>query len=281
MAWAKLDDKFDDDDETIEMSDNAIALHVCAMTYCSRMETDGFVSTARAKRLRGGRMGGIKELLQYRWWVEVDGGYQLRSFLKFNPSKAERNETRAETAKRKAEYDERRRNARRAALQTEPPTNGNSVTTNVTPSVSNSESNGSPVPSRPVPSPLIPVVPLPKTPKVSVNRQAGSTHDEAWERFCRAYPRRSGSLEKSKAEGIFRRVVGSTDPDLLIAKAEEYHRWADATGKTGTEMVKQMTTWLNGKLWLEIYELPMMPQVQNGAKQFRQPTEDELREMTA
>jgi hypothetical protein len=114
MAWARITDTFDDEDDTALMSDNAIALHICGITCANRLKTDGFISDARLLKLRGGRTTGLKDLIEGKggsdpWWVKVDGGYQIRSFLKYNPSKQTREAKAEEAAARVAAHRESKR----------------------------------------------------------------------------------------------------------------------------------------------------------------------------
>jgi hypothetical protein len=127
MAWAKFTDTFDDEEDTTLMSDNAVALHLCGVCCSSRLKTDGFISDARLLKLRAGRITGLKELLEGRagsppWWIKIDGGYQIRSFLKYNASKETRETKAKEAAERVAGY----RESRKGAKNTE-----DSVTSNV------------------------------------------------------------------------------------------------------------------------------------------------------
>jgi hypothetical protein len=76
-------------------------------------------------------------------------------------------------------------------------------------------------------------------------------------KFCEAYPKRSGSLNKAPAGLKFEKLLkDGISPESIIEGAENYRKWARATGKEGTELVAQMTTWLNGRRWEESYEIP-------------------------
>jgi hypothetical protein len=94
-------------------------------------------------------------------------------------------------------------------------------------------------------------MPIPE-PNIVVAQEADQT--QAWEEFCRTYPRRSGALNKAKAQPKFAKLARD-HPDIL-AGVRRYRQWCDATGKSGTEFVKQMDSWLNGRLWREEYEIP-------------------------
>lgn len=78
-----------------------------------------------------------------------------------------------------------------------------------------------------------------------------------WSEFCEVYPKRSGSLNRADAQKKFlARVKSGIDPAEIVDGARRYRAWAEATGKVRTELVTQMTTWLNQERWTEEYEIP-------------------------
>lgn len=91
MAWAKFHDGFDDDPEIDRFSGDAIALFVCSVTWSSRSLTDGFIPELRVAKLPGGTPEAVEILCfgEKPWWLKVEGGYQIRSFHKYNPSAEE------------------------------------------------------------------------------------------------------------------------------------------------------------------------------------------------
>ena len=77
-----------------------------------------------------------------------------------------------------------------------------------------------------------------------------------WDEFCEAYPKRSGSLNKADAKKKFDSLAKGEPPTDIIEGAKRYCEWAKATGKFGTELIAQMTTWLNQRRWEEVYDAP-------------------------
>lgn len=77
-----------------------------------------------------------------------------------------------------------------------------------------------------------------------------------WTEFCRRYPKRSGSLNKAQAKGKFLALHKLGMGKQMLDGARRYSDWATATGKAGTELVAQMTTWLNGRRWEEDWDIP-------------------------
>jgi len=92
MPWLRTDDRFDDDADLDFLSEGAVALNLCAGTWSSRNLTDGFIPEARVRKLFGYSEAAVKLLLEAAapgnkpWWIKVEGGYQIRNFLKYNPS---------------------------------------------------------------------------------------------------------------------------------------------------------------------------------------------------
>jgi len=110
--WAKFDDHFDDDPDGDIVGGMGICLFICAITWASRNLTDGFVPAARIPKLAGGgdpdAMTGLTDA-RTRWLVPVEGGYQIRSYLKYNKSKQQVLEDRQKEAQRQRDWQERKR----------------------------------------------------------------------------------------------------------------------------------------------------------------------------
>lgn len=110
MAWVRLDDQFPDHPKVVTAGPLAGWLHVCALAYCNRHLTDGFIPRAQVGRLANfdGMLVGYegddgdartaheptayemaRALVEVGIWVELQGGYQIHDFLDFQPSRAE------------------------------------------------------------------------------------------------------------------------------------------------------------------------------------------------
>lgn len=131
MSWAKLDDAFADHPKVVGLSDAAFRLHVTAILYAARYETDGEIPGGALDRM-GGSPGCAAELADAGLWDITPGGYAIHDYLKYNPSREQRDELR----RRAADRQERWRNER---------------TNSVSNGVSNAVTNRTPVPD-PLPS---------------------------------------------------------------------------------------------------------------------------------
>ena len=104
MTWVKLDDTFPEHPKVEEVGPLAGWLHVCALCYCNRNLTDGFIPSARVARLAD--ISNVKRhvtaLLRVGMWLEDDGGYRIHNFLEYQPSKAKVEADREAARKRMA-----------------------------------------------------------------------------------------------------------------------------------------------------------------------------------
>lgn len=237
MPWVRIDDHFDDSEDIDQMSAEAIALHVCGTTWSARNLTDGFIPAARVKKLPGGVDGVPPALLggEKPWWVAVESGYQIRSFLKYNPS--------AETVQ--AERDAAKERMQRLR--------SGDVRANTT------RSSAPPVSRIPVSQ-----EPDTQTPSVSKNgtkpKVAKTDVSPLWLEWLREYPKRSGDRKCASGEVKFKALLKSGTPyEDLLAGVKRYRAWCDHEQVTGTSRVQQITTWLNGKAWLEPFEIAGTP----------------------
>lgn len=96
MAWVKLDDRFARHRKVSLLSDGAFRLHVSAMCWSAEEELNGFIphdelplasTVKRPERY-------IVELVERDLWHEVDDGWEIHDFLKYNPSSAKSAEIR-------------------------------------------------------------------------------------------------------------------------------------------------------------------------------------------
>jgi hypothetical protein len=93
MAWVRLDDQFPDHPKVAGLSNDAFCLHVTAMCYTARQQTDGKLPCGLLKRLAWRCHDpaiAVAELVASGVWDE-DGekGWAIHDYLDYNPSKAE------------------------------------------------------------------------------------------------------------------------------------------------------------------------------------------------
>lgn len=194
MAWAKFDDRFDDNRKVKrawKAHARAVGLYSMAVTYCSRHESDGLVDAEWLhERLTNAkeRQAVLDALVECGLFVPVgDGDYRVHDYLDHNPSRAELEAKRAKDRERKA------RGGR----------NGRPKDSTTTPQGFRVESNGSPkVPAQPSPAPSqpIPSQPQPGNDPLAV----GLWLDR---QFAAARRRRLSWASDSEGEGAQRELV--------------------------------------------------------------------------
>jgi len=110
MTWVKIDDQFADHPKIADLGIAAPLagwLHVCALCYCARYLTDGFIPSGQVKRLAsfdhlqietgGNDMFGVMEdvtperladaLVGVGIWEEDSRGFRIHDYLDYNPSR--------------------------------------------------------------------------------------------------------------------------------------------------------------------------------------------------
>jgi hypothetical protein len=118
MTWVRIDDEFAQHPKVVAAGPLAMAMQVAALCYCNRNRTDGFVPWSAARSLVPweflGEGGGDKKFIRYTvrvsaemvshdvdcamviallvragMWHEIEGGYTIHHYLKYNRSKEE------------------------------------------------------------------------------------------------------------------------------------------------------------------------------------------------
>jgi hypothetical protein len=96
-------------------------------------------------------------------------------------------------------------------------------------------------------------------------RQVKEAVEAQWREFETAYPKRGGDRKAAKGREKFLQLVkNGEDPDRIVEGARRYAAWCDATGKTKSEFVQQMPTWLGNRGWEEDWEPPEFSVVRGG-----------------
>jgi hypothetical protein len=99
--WLKLDDKFGDHPKVIGLTDRQFRVHMLALLYCARHETDGALPAewVRARCVKADR----EALITAGLWEPKQNGWRLHDWLDWNRSaeqaKLEREQTRQRVAR--------------------------------------------------------------------------------------------------------------------------------------------------------------------------------------
>jgi hypothetical protein len=225
MAWLRFDDLFTIHRKVEGLSDAAFRLHVCAIFWCARNETDGFVGADdlanAAPRGMTDPASVVPELTRYGklLWVETDGGWVIHDYLEYQFSKAQLAEARKKNAARQQRFRSRTRGNRNAV--------SNALVTRGSNAVSNA------APTRPDPTQ--------KRDEPSSSLSTKSDSDFA--AFYDAYPKHVGRLA---AEAAWAKAKKRADPAAIIAGAKRY---AEERRGQDKRFTKHPATWLNQGCW--------------------------------
>lgn len=85
-------------------------------------------------------------------------------------------------------------------------------------------------------------------------RERAREAETDFERFWATYPKREGNRDRKAAEKAFAAAARRNTAAEIITGAARYAAHCDATGKTGTQYVRQARTWLNADGWTEEYQ---------------------------
>ena len=109
MPWVRIDDQYPEHPKIVAAGHLAGWLDVCAMAYSNRALTDGFIAKAMVPRLSSvpAPLKRAAELVEVGRWSEVDGGYQINDYLKYQKSGDQIRKEREQTANRQARFRNR------------------------------------------------------------------------------------------------------------------------------------------------------------------------------
>lgn len=116
MAWAKFDDSFYDHPKVMQVLSTepmALVLHIRAITYCARHQTDGKLLPNVVESLvplQRDREGQVSALIDAGMWYDHEGRFFVHDYLDYNPSRDETAERRKQERERKAESRKRGKN---------------------------------------------------------------------------------------------------------------------------------------------------------------------------
>lgn len=185
--WVKLDDAMLDDEDVVAAGADGFALHAAALLYCGRNLTDGFVPYGKVALLLDvapfrAKLAEIRDrLVGVGLWRDDPerGGYWLRSYLKYNPSREQVAALRSKRAAAGSRGGQQSGASRRAK-----PDQSNTGSNGEANASANSEQPGSidKPKSNPAPAPVIETPPIART-RVQAE-DVGATNGVGLVPFC-------------------------------------------------------------------------------------------------
>jgi len=94
MSWVRVDDKFPRHPKVIGLCAQSAALWMAACCWCSEFETDGALPAAAVPHLSWYTPEGVEGLERAGLWRKTETGWQIHDYLKFNPSRRDKQEKR-------------------------------------------------------------------------------------------------------------------------------------------------------------------------------------------
>ena len=103
MPWVKLTDDWYDDPKVINAGDSAAWLWVVGLSWCARNLTDGIIPANQIARLTTleDPHSAAARAVEADLFRQVDGGYEVVNYLRFQPPRAEVIAKREKEAERK------------------------------------------------------------------------------------------------------------------------------------------------------------------------------------
>lgn len=286
-AYAPLSATYFQDDDIAEAGEAAELLYVRGLAFCAGRASDGYMSETQVIRFVGVGMGDAldraEQLVKVGLWEHADGGYVIRSWLKWNKSADEMGHYLSRDRDRKRE----------AALDTA--TSDDAATPAESDSVDDAESafhgdvsdsarnpdgiGGNPHPSAvqfsavqftqelasqasPESASETGETLFDATDQVvkKVRRKPGASDDPNFVRFYAIYPR---PVAIGKAEAAWMKAIKIAKPEEIIDGAERFRD--SPAGQDEARFIPYPATWLNAKQWKDA-PVRKPPQAQSGRR---------------
>lgn len=115
MTWVKLDDAFAENPKVRPLSDRAFRLYVAGLCHCAAQLTDGLIERHKVGALLPKvTKPMVRELVDAVLWLEHADGFEVKDYLKYNPTREQVMRERDAAAERKRRWQEAREAKRNA-----------------------------------------------------------------------------------------------------------------------------------------------------------------------
>jgi len=213
MTWGKVDDNFAFHPKALIAGNEALGLWVRSLSWSNQLLTDGFIPQKMIVAMSGNESA--QSLVEAGLWHEVDGGYQFKDWLLYQPS---RESVLADREAAKERMAKARENKTRSSA-------------NVQANILRTSDNPEPEPE-PEPEPSI-------TKVIDISSNAD---DEKFNQFWAIYPRKEN---KQSARRAFKQALKAETLETILAGAERYR---DDPNRDPA-YTKHGQTWLNNHCW--------------------------------
>ena len=252
------------DDALAAAGQAAELLFYRGLSFAADVIEDGFITDSQLSRLLGWDMRDVRKradrLVEVGLWTRGEGGYWIRSWLKWNRSKDEIQSLRRIDAGRKGSKSQTPNG------DSDPPGSESERNPNGIQSESDTPPNGfRPTHTEPH------TEPEPTPEPESEAKSSVPVGAETFARFWSAYPKRTGRKEAERKWA--KAIKDGADPEVLIAAAGRY---AESRSGQDSRFTAHPATWLHQGRWDD--EQPALRLVANGYQAFRNSTDPDAYE---
>lgn len=238
-SFAPLSAQAYKDDALMEAGEAAELLFYRALSFSADVLRDGFVTDSQLVRVVAHGMRDARKradkLVAVNLWTREDGGYNVRSWLKWNRSREEIEELQDRDTRRKPKSSERIPNGNQSESEPEPPHDSDGIQSESDPSHAGRRAR----PPSPSPSPT------PTTEKTSLTAARRAEDTALFDAFWEAYPRKVG---KDSARKAWTKATKTTSTVAIIEGAKNY---AEQRGGEDPQYTAHPASWLNAGRWAD------------------------------
>jgi hypothetical protein len=117
MTWVKLDDQFTENPKVRAVTDRSFRLHVAGLCHCGSLLTDGVIERHKVPSLLPKvTKAMVEELLGVGLWLRHPDGFEVKDYLKYNPTREKVLADRDAAADRKRKWLEKQQNGARNSV---------------------------------------------------------------------------------------------------------------------------------------------------------------------
>lgn len=257
MAWFKVDDKFHSHPKIKRIPRRirraAIGLWTIAGSWCADYETDGAVPEYMLEEFDA-EPEEVAALVDAELWERTEDGVAFRNWGEFQPTRAQLDEKRAQTAERVQKYRQKKRqNHTEEALTSE---DGNAVTGALVTQVKRSPR------TRPVPVPD-PITTTPPTPSDQLDlldapeprkRSGARVYPDAFEVLWSVWPKtgdtkRTAHTAWEKATRGTSRTAPRISESELLEAVKRFAADPNLPGPAENRFIPSLSVWINQDRW--------------------------------
>lgn len=222
--WVKIDDGFATHPKILKAGITALAIQVRAICYASQNQTDGYIPAEALPIILIGidPMQSVwpTYMVNHRLWDEVDGGYAVHNFLKWNVSKKDRESWKKKLSSSGKKGMKSRWNKKKVEIT-------NAISEVITPVITD------------------PITSLSTSTSTSTLTSSLTSSDSEFEQFWQVYPKKTGKKAALQAWKKAKDRPQVVDIVQAIESQKKSIQWAKENG----QFIPNPSTWINQGRW--------------------------------